>query len=354
MGNALGMPEAKTVSKPAYKVRHQVLATDALLDVFSYVDRHTLDDANVVSHVYNTTAQHASPLRIVQKAHLSRNKLHQTFYVTVNYKRAYVDTKGGTKNERMVLRMATGNVEEAMAIFCRCLRFCNVSRSIRLFRLQIQPLFIDQLKAVAKHLFCEDYTLDFTDVTLADGVDALDLILAFPSFRELSYSAFHLLEQSYGVGDDLLKAVASRGAFYLFTELFIHAPRCSEAAVLDYMFGDYKDDGEVRKLELNWPTVSKKLLISLVQACRERRSELKIDLKITVYEDLDIGELMANGEKMHANDDGVWYEWRFRFDDLPELKIEYKLPNQEPSFSHDLENAELRCWGTIRGAARAL
>lgn len=65
-----------------------------------------------------------------------------------------------------------------------------------------------------------------------------------------------------------------------------------------------------------------------------------------ISDDLDVDELAANGEK-HASDSGAFYAWRFHFDDLPELNIEY-MP-------FDGEDEKLRCWGTIRGgSARAL
>jgi hypothetical protein len=62
-----------------------------------------------------------------------------------------------------------------------------------------------------------------------------------------------------------LKAVASCGAFYLFTAWSLANRRISETAILDYTFGDYNDTGEVRRLDVNRPDVSKKLLINLVQ-----------------------------------------------------------------------------------------
>lgn len=60
-------------------------------------------------------------------------------------------------------------------------------------------------------------------------------------------------------------------------------------------------------------------------------------------------ELMSNGVK-YSNDDGAYdaYDvWRFRFDDLPQLNIEYKPPGQ--SQFRCLNFGELRCWGTIPG-----
>ncbi|KAH7673173.1 hypothetical protein AAVH_42348, partial [Aphelenchoides avenae] len=217
MGSVLGRPKAKT--EPAYKVRQQVLAIDTLLDVFSYVDRRTLDGANVVSYAYNAAAQHPSPLRRVRNARLYRSRWSETFHVVVCYKRAYVDTtKGGMKNKLKVMRMVADDMDEAIVILCRCLCFCNVSSGVRLLRVQIPPQFIDQLKGVAKHFLCEDNKLGFTDVTLADGVHALGLLLAFPSFRKLNDSTFDLFKESVGSVDDRLKAVASRGAFYLFAD----------------------------------------------------------------------------------------------------------------------------------------
>lgn len=109
--------------------------------------------------------------------------------------------------------------------------------------------------------------MDFVDVTLADGVHALDLLLAFPSFRELNESTFELLKESTVNGDELLKAVATLGAFRLFDAWSLANRKVSEAAILDYIFGDYSDSGEVRKLVVSWPDVSKKLLINLVQVC---------------------------------------------------------------------------------------
>ncbi|KAH7716683.1 hypothetical protein AAVH_15865 [Aphelenchoides avenae] len=349
MGSALGTPKANAMSKQAYKVRQQVLPAESLLDVFNYVDRRTLDGANVVSYAYNTAAQQASPLRRVKNAHLFLNPRDQTFHVTVYFKRAYVDmTKGRIYNERNALEMVADDMEEAVGIFFRFLRFCNVTGSIRLYHLRIQQLFVDQLKEVAMHFLCEGYNLELNDVTLADDVNTFDLLLAFPSFRKLNYNTYDFLKQSVGNGDELLKAVAARAAFYLFADWPLDGSEFSEAAVLDYLFGDYKDDGEVRELEIDLPTFSKKLLINLVRACRERRSELKIDLKIETFDDLDVDEL-ANGLKP-PSDSGVPCVWRFRFDDLPELNIQYK-PSYRP-IDDDWETAELHCWGTIRGSAR--
>lgn len=83
-------------------MRQQVLAVDTLLDVFGYVDRHTLDDANVVSAAYNTAAQHASPLRIVKDVEFYHNRRGKTFHVTVEW--AYVGTKkGGMKSKVVIL-----------------------------------------------------------------------------------------------------------------------------------------------------------------------------------------------------------------------------------------------------------
>ncbi|KAH7698988.1 hypothetical protein AAVH_33915, partial [Aphelenchoides avenae] len=249
LGAALRLPKAKKMPKLAYKVRQQVLATDALLDVFSYADRHTLDDANVVSAAFNATAQRASPLRTVKDAHFYHCTEDHTFRVTVYYNR---ETKGGSANQRKALRMVAGNMEEATDIFFRSLRYCNVSRRIRFFNLTIQQQFIDQLKAVAKQFLCKDEKLDLTDVTLAYGVNGFDFLLAFPSFQELNDSTFGLLVQSAFNSDELLKAAASRGAFRLLNERSIDG-RISETAILDYMFGDYNDNGEVRRLDVNWP-----------------------------------------------------------------------------------------------------
>ncbi|KAH7696482.1 hypothetical protein AAVH_36445 [Aphelenchoides avenae] len=288
MGSALVTPGSKTVSKPAYKVRQQVLPAESLLDVFNYVDRRTLDGANVVS------------------------PRDQSFHVTVYFKRAYVDlTKGRMYNERNALEMVADDMEEAVVTFFRFLRFCNVSGSIRLYHLRIEQIFVEQLKAVAMHFLCDGSNLELNDVSLADDVHAFDLLLAFPSFRELDHNTYDFLEQRVGNGDDLLKA--------------LEGSEFSEAAVLDYLFGDYKDDGEVRELKIDFPALSKKLLINLVQACRERRSELKIALNITTCDDFDVDELAANGEKhpmFRCADSGEPYVWLFRF------------------------------WGTIRGSAR--
>lgn len=116
--------------------------------------------------------------------------------------------------------------------------------------------------------------LRFSEVTLADGVHALDLLLAFPSFRELNDSTYDLLEESVDNDDELLEAAASRGAFYLFSEWSLYACSFSEAALLDYLFGDYKDGGEVRKLDVTWSTMSEKLLVSLVQVSLSRDAPL--------------------------------------------------------------------------------
>ncbi|KAH7698987.1 hypothetical protein AAVH_33914 [Aphelenchoides avenae] len=75
---------------------------------------------------------------------------------------------------------------------------------------------------------------------------------------------------------------------------------------------------------------------------------------VATFDDLDVDEFVAAGEK-HPSDSGVSYVWQFRFDDLPELNVEYKscyLP--QPPSHDDRENADLRCWGTIRGSARGL
>lgn len=113
-------------------------------------------------------------------------------------------------------------------------------------------------------MHCLDEKLDFTDVTLADSVNGLDLLLAFPSFRELNSSTFGLLEQSAYNTDELLKSAASRGAFHLFNGWSLNSG-FSEAAILDYAFGDYHDNGQLRKLDVNWPAVTKKFLINLVR-----------------------------------------------------------------------------------------
>lgn len=56
--------------------------------------------------------------------------------------------------------MVTGNLEEAVCSHLPpTLRYCNVSDSIQPHNLQIEQLFVDKLKAVAKRFLCEGATL---------------------------------------------------------------------------------------------------------------------------------------------------------------------------------------------------
>ncbi|KAH7716687.1 hypothetical protein AAVH_15869 [Aphelenchoides avenae] len=224
-GAALRMPKATKMPKLAYKVRKQVLAMDALLDVFSYTDRHTLDDANVVSAAFNATAQRASPLRIVKDAHFYHCTEDHTFHVTVYYNRA---TKGGTKNQRKAMRVVADNMDEATLNFFRSLRFCNVSRRIRLFNLRIQQPFVDQLKAVAKQFLCKVGTLAFFRYEKKESIsisDEIREVIATEAGKETGLATLSWIDRPSKYRDILKRSidqlkrdhpgVAFSGAMYL-------------------------------------------------------------------------------------------------------------------------------------------
>ncbi|KAH7694218.1 hypothetical protein AAVH_38739, partial [Aphelenchoides avenae] len=318
-----GMPQT---SKKAKANKH-LLTEGELREVFNCLDRGSIDKCSALTRSFHSTSLRAEPLRTLTAAHLSYYAPIKFYSIRFTYT---APSKAGPSVQRPLEKViepmaaAENNWDKMLDAFMNGLQFSYVSDEFRLTNITVDRVFVARLKKLDTDFKCESGGIYLENVSLTDDVDPWDFLGSFPSFRALNKSTLGLLEEDGKSNDAFLRTLAERG---IWDHGECALPAGDEKSILDYLFGEYEDDERGRKLRVSCPDISEDFLLNLVKACRKRGGEHKFEVRIVTTTWQNIEELTVSGEEEDIGEEHHQTLWRFRFDDMPDLHVEYVVPS---------------------------